>query len=90
MISVNDLRTGLTIEVDNDIWQVMDFQHVKPGKGAAVRTKLKSLRGGGIQEKTFRAGEKVGKAHIENSKMQYLYASGDTHTFMDNQSYGLT
>ncbi|UTR09458.1 elongation factor P [Evansella sp. LMS18] len=88
MISVNDLRTGLTIEVDNDIWQVMDFQHVKPGKGAAfVRTKLKSLRGGGIQEKTFRAGEKVGKAHIENSKMQYLYASGDTHTFMDNQSY---
>ncbi|WP_078597083.1 elongation factor P [Evansella clarkii] len=88
MISVNDLRTGLTIEVDNDIWQVMEFQHVKPGKGAAfVRTKLKSLRGGGIQEKTFRAGEKVGKAHIENRKMQYLYASGDTHTFMDNQSY---
>ncbi|WP_216831737.1 elongation factor P [Alkalihalobacterium elongatum] len=88
MISVNDLRTGLTIEVDNGIWQVLEFQHVKPGKGAAfVRTKLRNIRTGGIQEKTFRAGEKVAKAHIENRKMQYLYASGDTHTFMDNQSY---
>ncbi|MFV8827953.1 elongation factor P [Alkalihalobacterium sp. APHAB7] len=88
MISVNDLRTGLTIEVDNGIWQVLEFQHVKPGKGAAfVRTKLRNIRTGGIQEKTFRAGEKVAKAHIENRKMQYLYASGDTHTFMDNESY---
>ncbi|GAF13658.1 translation elongation factor P [Bacillus sp. JCM 19046] len=88
MISVNDLKTGLTIEVENGIWQVMDFQHVKPGKGAAfVRTKLRNLRTGAIQEKTFRAGEKVGKAHIENRRMQYLYASGDTHTFMDNESY---
>ncbi|WP_209123075.1 elongation factor P [Alkalihalobacillus sp. BA299] len=88
MISVNDLRTGLTIEVDNGIWQVLEFQHVKPGKGAAfVRTKLRNIRTGGIQEKTFRAGEKVSKAHIENRKMQYLYASGDTHTFMDNESY---
>ncbi len=88
MISVNDLKTGLTIEVDNGIWTVMDFQHVKPGKGAAfVRTKLRNLRTGGIQEKTFRAGEKVAKAHIENRKMQYLYASGDMHTFMDTTSY---
>ncbi|MYL63147.1 elongation factor P [Bacillus hwajinpoensis] len=88
MISVNDLKTGLTIEVDNGIWTVMDFQHVKPGKGAAfVRTKLRNLRTGGIQEKTFRAGEKVSKAHIENRKMQYLYASGDMHTFMDTTSY---
>ncbi|MBN8208230.1 elongation factor P [Bacillus sp. NTK071] len=88
MISVNDLKTGLTIEVDNGIWTVMDFQHVKPGKGAAfVRTKLRNLRTGGIQEKTFRAGEKVAKAHIENRKMQYLYASGDMHTFMDTSSY---
>lgn len=88
MISVNDLRTGLTIEVDNDIWQVIEFQHVKPGKGAAfVRTKLRSLRGNGIQEKTFRAGEKVARAHLENRKMQYLYASGDTHTFMDMETY---
>ncbi len=88
MISVNDFKTGLTIEVDNGIWQVMDFQHVKPGKGAAfVRSKLRNLRTGAIQEKTFRAGEKVSKAHIENRRMQYLYASGDTHTFMDNETF---
>lgn len=88
MISVNDFRTGLTIEVDNGIWRVMDFQHVKPGKGAAfVRSKLRNLRTGAIQEKTFRAGEKVGKAQIDNRKMQYLYASGDQHIFMDTESY---
>ena len=88
MISVNDFKTGLTIEVDNDIWQVMEFQHVKPGKGAAfVRSKLRNLRNGNIQEKTFRGGEKVGKAHIENKKMQYLYASGDAHAFMDTDTY---
>ncbi|MBB5173085.1 elongation factor P [Texcoconibacillus texcoconensis] len=88
MISVNDFKTGLTIEVDNGIWQVVDFQHVKPGKGAAfVRSKLRNLRTGAIQEKTFRAGEKVEKAHIENNKMQYLYASGATHTFMDMNTY---
>lgn len=88
MISVNDFKTGLTIEVDNGIWQVMEFQHVKPGKGAAfVRSKLRNLRSGAVQEKTFRAGEKVAKAHIENRKMQYLYASGDSHVFMDNESY---
>lgn len=88
MISVNDFRTGLTIEVDNGIWQVIDFQHVKPGKGAAfVRSKLRNLRTGAIQEKTFRAGEKVAKAHIENRKMQYLYANGDQHVFMDQETY---
>ncbi|WP_377888551.1 elongation factor P [Alkalihalobacillus sp. R86527] len=88
MISVNDFKTGLTIEVENGIWQVVDFQHVKPGKGAAfVRSKLRNLRSGAIQEKTFRAGEKVAKAHIENRKMQYLYASGDMHTFMDTSSF---
>ncbi|WP_063560322.1 elongation factor P [Sutcliffiella horikoshii] len=88
MISVNDFRTGLTIEVDNGIWRVMDFQHVKPGKGAAfVRSKLRNLRNGAIQEKTFRAGEKVAKAQIDNRKMQYLYANGDMHVFMDNESY---
>lgn len=88
MISVNDLKTGITIEVDGGIWQVLEFQHVKPGKGAAfVRTKLRNLRSGNIQEKTFRAGEKVSKAHIENRRMQYLYASGDMHAFMDNESY---
>ncbi|HLR40475.1 MAG TPA: elongation factor P [Virgibacillus sp.] len=88
MISVNDLKTGLTIEVDNSIWQVMEFQHVKPGKGAAfVRTKLRNLRNGNIQEKTFRGGEKVNRAHIEHKKMQYLYASGDVHAFMDTNTY---
>ncbi|MEB6216066.1 elongation factor P [Mammaliicoccus sciuri] len=88
MISVNDFKTGLTIKVDNGIWKVMDFQHVKPGKGAAfVRSKLRNLRTGVIQEKTFRAGEKVEKAQIDNRRMQYLYANGDSHVFMDNETY---
>lgn len=88
MISVNDFKTGLTIEVDGAIWRVVDFQHVKPGKGAAfVRSKLKNLRTGSVQEKTFRAGEKVAKAQIDNKKMQYLYESGDSHVFMDLATY---
>jgi len=88
VISVNDLKTGLTIETDGSIWRVVDFQHVKPGKGAAfVRSKLRNLRSGAIQEKTFRAGEKVGKAQIDNRKMQYLYADGNSHVFMDNNTY---
>ena len=88
MISVNDFKTGLTIEFDGDIWRVMDFQHVKPGKGAAfVRSKLRNLRSGNVNEKTFRAGEKVAKAQIDNLRMQYLYANGDEHVFMDNESY---
>jgi elongation factor P len=88
MISVNDFKTSLTIEVDGGIWRVMDFQHVKPGKGAAfVRSKLRNLRTGAVQEKTFRAGEKVEKAQIENNKMQYLYASGDQHVFMNMETY---
>lgn len=88
MISVNDFKTGTTIEYEDNIWQVIEFQHVKPGKGAAfVRSKLRNLRNGNIQEKTFRAGEKVKKAHIERKKMQYLYASGDSHAFMDMNSY---
>ncbi|MDX6153259.1 elongation factor P [Marinococcus sp. PL1-022] len=88
MVSVNDFKTGLTIETDGDIWTVVEFQHVKPGKGAAfVRSKLRSLRTGNIQEKTFRAGEKVNNAHIERRKMQYLYASGDVHTFMDMETF---
>jgi len=66
----------------------MDFQHVKPGKGAAfVRSKLRNLRSGNVNEKTFRAGEKVAKAQIDNRRMQYLYANGDEHIFMDNESY---
>jgi len=88
MISVNEFRTGLTIEFEGDIWRVIDFQHVKPGKGAAfVRSKLRNLRTGNINEKTFRAGEKVTRAQIDNKRMQYLYANGDDHVFMDNVSY---
>lgn len=88
MISVNDFRTGLTIELDNDVWQVMEFQHVKPGKGAAfVRSKLRNLRNGNIQERTFRAGEKVPRAMVETREMQYLYESGGEYTFMDNETY---
>lgn len=88
MISVNDFKTGVTIEVDGGIWRVMEFQHVKPGKGAAfVRSKLRNLRTGSVTEKTFRAGEKVAKAQIDNRKMQYLYANGDEHAFMDTETY---
>ncbi|WP_105965320.1 elongation factor P [Staphylococcus chromogenes] len=91
MISVNDFKTGLTISVDNGIWKVIEFQHVKPGKGSAfVRSKLRNLRTGAIQEKTFRAGEKVELAMIENRRMQYLYADGDNHVFMDNESFEQT
>ena len=91
MISGNDVKTGLTISVDNGIWKVIDFQHVKPGKGSAfVRSKLKNLRTGAIQEKTFRAGEKVEQAMIENRRMQYLYADGDMHVFMDNETFEQT
>lgn len=88
MISVNDFKTGLTIEVDGELMQVVEFQHVKPGKGAAfVRSKLRNLRNGNTEEKTFRAGEKVNQAHIERKKMQYLYAAGDIHVFMDMNTY---
>ncbi|MBA4600891.1 elongation factor P [Thermoactinomyces mirandus] len=88
MISVNDFRTGLTIELDNDVWQVIEFQHVKPGKGAAfVRSKLRNLRNGNIQERTFRAGEKVPRAMVETRQMQYLYESGGEYFFMDNETY---
>jgi elongation factor P len=88
LISVNDFKTGLTIEVENDIYSVIDFQHVKPGKGAAfVRSKLKNLRNGNIVERTFRAGENVGRATIDNRAMQYLYNSGTEYTFMDTETY---
>src|SRR5690625_1961785 len=88
MISVNDFKTGMTVEYEGGLWQVLEFQHVKPGKGAAfVRSKLRNLRNGNIQEKTFRAGEKIKRAHIDHKKMQYLYASGDNHAFMDMNTY---
>ena len=88
MISVNEFKNGLTIEVDGELWRVVEFQHVKPGKGSPfVRSKLKNLRTGAVQEKTFRAGEKVNQAQIDRKKMQYLYADGDNYVFMDTNTY---
>ncbi|MCY0870424.1 MAG: elongation factor P [Firmicutes bacterium] len=88
MISSNDFRTGVTIEYDNAIWRVVEFMHVKPGKGAAfVRAKLKNIRTGAVREMTFRAGEKVARARIENRQMQFLYADGGMYTFMDNETF---
>lgn len=89
MISSNDIRNGMTIEVDNGIWFVTEFLHVKPGKGAAfVRTKLKNAETGQVVEKTFRAGEKLKKANLFKSAMQYLYSEGDdAFVFMDNETF---
>ena len=88
MVSVNDFKTGLTVEVEGDIFTVIEFQHVKPGKGAAfVRSKLKNLRNGNTVERTFRAGETIGRAIIENRAVQYLYNSGAEYSFMDNETF---
>lgn len=88
MISTNDFRTGLTIELEGEVYTVVDFQHVKPGKGAAfVRSKLKNRRTGSVIERTFRAGEKVARAHVERREMQYLYTDGTNHVFMDTNNY---
>lgn len=87
-ISTSDFHNGLTIEVEDNIWRIVEFQHVKPGKGSAfVRTKLKNLRNGAVQEKTFRAGEKMEQANIETKRMQYLYNDGANYVFMDNNTY---
>jgi elongation factor P len=88
MISSNDFRTGVTIVVDGQLWQVVDFQHVKPGKGSAfVRTRLKNVIRGNVLEKTFRAGEMLERAIVETREMQYLYGSGDDYHFMDKSNY---
>lgn len=88
MVSAGDFRNGLTIELDNGIYQVIEFQHVKPGKGAAfVRTKLRNIKNGGVTEKTFRPSEKCPQAHIERSDMQYLYSDGELFHFMDTTTY---
>ncbi|HIV92932.1 MAG TPA: elongation factor P [Candidatus Eisenbergiella stercoravium] len=88
MISAGDFRNGVTIEVDGNIFQIIEFQHVKPGKGAAfVRTKLKNIINGGVVEKTFRPTEKFPQARIDRKDMQYLYADGDLFTFMDTETY---
>lgn len=88
MISTNDLKNGMTLEVDNGLWSVVEFLHVKPGKGAAfVRTKLKNVENGKVVEKTFRAGEKVPRAILNKSDMQFLYKSDADFIFMDNETY---
>ena len=88
MISVNDFKTGLTLQLDNGLWSVVEFLHVKPGKGAAfVRSKLKNVETGQVVEKTFRAGEKVAKATLNRREMQYLYKEGKEFVMMDNESY---
>lgn len=88
MISAGDFRNGITIELDNNIYQIIEFQHVKPGKGAAfVRTKLKNIKNGGVVEKTFRPTEKCPQARIDRKDMQYLYSDGDLFHFMDVETY---
>ena len=88
MISAGDFRNGITIELDNNIYQIIEFQHVKPGKGAAfVRTKLKNVKNGGVIEKTFRPTEKCPQARIDRKDMQYLYSDGDLYHFMDVENY---
>lgn len=88
MISAGDFRNGITIEMDGGIYQIIEFQHVKPGKGAAfVRTKIKNVMNGGVVEKTFRPTEKFPAARIDRVDMQYLYADGDLFHFMDVNTY---
>lgn len=88
MVSAGDFRNGLTIEMDNNVYQIIEFQHVKPGKGAAfVRTKLKNIKSGGVVEKTFRPTEKYPQAHIERSEMQYLYSDGELFHFMNVETF---
>ena len=88
MISAGDFKNGLTIEVEGNVYQIVEFQHVKPGKGAAfVRTKMKNIKNGGVVEKTFRPTEKFPQAHIERKEMQYLYTDGDLYYFMDGETF---
>jgi len=88
MVDAGSFRNGVTIEYENNIWQIIEFQHVKPGKGAAfVRTKLKNIKTGGVIEKSFRPTEKFEEARIDRKDMQYLYNDGDLYYFMDQETY---
>ena len=88
MISAGDFRNGITIELEGNVYQIIEFQHVKPGKGAAfVRTKLKNIKSSGVVEKTFRPTEKCPQARIDRKDMQYLYSDGDLFNFMDVETY---
>ncbi len=88
MVSAGDFRNGVTLEIEGNVYQIIEFQHVKPGKGAAfVRTKLKNVINGGVVEKTFRPTEKFPQARIDRVEMQYLYADGDLYNFMNMETY---
>lgn len=88
MVSAGDFRNGITVEMDGNVFQIIEFQHVKPGKGAAfVRTKLKNIINGGVVEKSFRPTEKFPQARIDRKDMQYLYSDGDLFNFMDTETY---
>mgnify|MGYP001179547371 FL=1 len=88
MVSAGDFKKGLTIEIDGQVWVVVDFQHVKPGKGAAfVRTKLKNIMQGNVLERTFSPTDKFPKAHVETKSMEYLYSDGELYYFMDQETY---
>ena len=88
MISAGDFRNGVTLEIEGNVYQILEFQHVKPGKGAAfVRTKLKNIINGGVVEKTFRPTEKFPQARIDRVEMQYLYSDGDLFHFMNTENY---
>jgi elongation factor P len=87
-LSINEIKVGVTVFVENEAWLVVDSQHVKPGKGAAfVRAKLRNLKNNSIQEKTFRGDEKIEEAFVEERKLQYQYSSGDLYHFMDSDNY---
>src|SRR6266498_641369 len=87
-VSTNDLKRGMTLDLDGTLYQVIEFQHVKPGKGGAfVRTKLRNVKTGAVIDRTFNAGVDVGLAIVERKEMQYLYRDGDSFVFMDSQSY---
>jgi elongation factor P len=87
-VSTNQFRNGMHIEIDGAVWRIVEFQHVKPGKGGAfVRTKLKALESGSVVDRTFRAGEKFSRVHTEVKNVQYLYDAGDEVHFMDEETY---
>ena len=90
MVAAGDFRNGMTVEIDGTVYQIIEFQHVKPGKGAAfVRTKLRDVMGGSVVEKTFRPTEKFPPARIERKEMQYLYTDGDLYYFMDMETFDM-
>jgi elongation factor P len=88
MVNTNQFKNGMHIEIDGDVWRIVEFQHVKPGKGGAfVRTKVKNIGSGAVVDRTFRAGEKFSRVHTEVKSVQYLYDAGDDVVFMDEETY---